>query len=452
MSGLSTASADRTAAADPLGALLGRSGRADEGESAPFGVAMAVAKRMLGTGDDTMGALDPVALGVSDASTTADAMISTVLAPAMLRVDVSAEDAVDPEAASAAAAETGPSFTDTGLSAAMAPLAAVSSTAGEERASASQDPALPQGGSAARATVSPLPHAEGGMPALAVASPSAQGSVPAPPLTAGGADQVPVLPAARMSAIVATPGSAVVAEAEIPSALRPTDPSSATSVSPAQPTPAQTSLTPPTPAQPSPTPSTGAQPVRTAPADGTPSIISPAALVVTVDTAAVDAPEPGALPPRAVAAQVSPVVLSIVQRPIGSHQLTMTVTPDTLGPVTVRAHVSAGGDVRVELLGATEAGREALRTIVTDLRRDLAAAMPHASLTLGSGTTAEGGGADRGAQSGAGGPMGGQSSGGRESDRTPSDRRAADAAARGIPHSSLTATHAVSGEGLDIFA
>ncbi|MHC9044213.1 hypothetical protein ACYX8G_06515 [Microbacterium saperdae] len=437
MSGLSTASADRTAAADPLGALLGRSGRADEGESAPFGVAMAVAKRMLGTGDDTMSALDPVALGVSDASTTADAMISTVLAPAMLRVDLSAEDAVAPEAASAAA-ETGPSFTDTGLSAAMAPLAAVSTTAGEDRASASQDPALPQGGSAARATVSPLPHAEGGMPALAVASPSAQGSVPAPPLTAGGADQVPVLPAARMSAIVATPGSAVVAEAEIPSALRPTDPSSATSVSPAQP---------------SPTPSTGAQPGRTAPADGTqPSIISPAALVVTVDTAAVDAPEPGALPPRAVAAQVSPVVLSIVQRPIGSHQLTMTVTPDTLGPVTVRAHVSAGGDVRVELLGATEAGREALRTIVTDLRRDLAAAMPHASLTLGSGTTAEGGGTDRGAQSGAGGPMGGQSSGGRESDRTPSDRRAADAAARGIPHSSLTATHAVSGEGLDIFA
>ncbi|PCE13967.1 hypothetical protein AUC47_04785 [Microbacterium sp. SZ1] len=117
--------------------------------------------------------------------------------------------------------------------------------------------------------------------------------------------------------------------------------------------------------------------------------------------------------PRAVAAQVSPVVVSIAQRPSGTHQLTMTVNPDTLGPVTVRAHIGQAGDVRVELIGATDAGRDALRAIVTDLRRDLASAIPHASLSIAQGSASDPG-ADRGAPSFGSGEAGGEASSRRD--------------------------------------
>lgn len=102
-------------------------------------------------------------------------------------------------------------------------------------------------------------------------------------------------------------------------------------------------------------------------------------------------------PPRSIAAQVAPAIMHIAQRPAGAHQITLTVTPEEMGPVTVRAHLGAGGEVRIDLAGATEAGREALRVIVADLRRDLAAVMPHAHLSLGSSLTADAGTGERGA-------------------------------------------------------
>ncbi|HEY3339965.1 MAG TPA: hypothetical protein VGK18_15810, partial [Propionicimonas sp.] len=55
------------------------------------------------------------------------------------------------------------------------------------------------------------------------------------------------------------------------------------------------------------------------------------------------------------------------------------------GPVRVVAHIGAGG-VRIELLGATDQAREALRAALPDLRRDLVAAGLPAELDLGSGT------------------------------------------------------------------
>lgn len=155
--------------------------------------------------------------------------------------------------------------------------------------------------------------------------------------------------------------------------------------------------------------------------------------------------------PRTVAAQVAPAVLSIVQRPVGTHQLTMTVNPDTLGPVTVRAQISAGGEVRVELVGATDAGRDALRTIVADLRRDLAAVMPHASLALGSSTSADAGATDRGPSFGADGSARDQGSGERDRGRAAIDE-APDPSVTGMPRILPITTHAVAGEGLDIFA
>ncbi|GAA1917109.1 hypothetical protein GCM10009775_06940 [Microbacterium aoyamense] len=106
--------------------------------------------------------------------------------------------------------------------------------------------------------------------------------------------------------------------------------------------------------------------------------------------------------PRTIASQVAPAVISIVQRPAGTHQLTLTVAPESLGPVTVRAHIGQGGEVKVELIGATELGRDALRTIVAELRRDLAATMPQATLSLGAGAGADAGAADRGPHTGSG--------------------------------------------------
>lgn len=63
--------------------------------------------------------------------------------------------------------------------------------------------------------------------------------------------------------------------------------------------------------------------------------------------------------------------------------MTVHVTPDTLGPVTVRAHVGADG-VRVELFAPTDAGRDALRAILPDLRRDLGSAGLSGTLDLSS--------------------------------------------------------------------
>ena|GEM_PF-6195476 len=56
----------------------------------------------------------------------------------------------------------------------------------------------------------------------------------------------------------------------------------------------------------------------------------------------------------------------------GERSVIVRVSPDTYGPVTVRATIGADGSVRVELASATDAGREALRSGLADLRRDLA--------------------------------------------------------------------------------
>jgi len=96
---------------------------------------------------------------------------------------------------------------------------------------------------------------------------------------------------------------------------------------------------------------------------------------------AASAPAPAAAARSALAPQLSPPIVSLAQAGDGDHRLTLTVSPDDLGPVTVRAHIS-GDTMRIELLAPSDAGRDAIRHILGDLRRDLAAAAPHASLTL----------------------------------------------------------------------
>lgn len=70
--------------------------------------------------------------------------------------------------------------------------------------------------------------------------------------------------------------------------------------------------------------------------------------------------------------------------------MTISVVPETLGPVTVRAHLSADG-VRIELLATHDAGREGLRSILGELRRDLAAGGMASSLSVGNGNTSTAG-------------------------------------------------------------
>ncbi|WP_167138818.1 flagellar hook-length control protein FliK [Diaminobutyricimonas sp. TR449] len=93
------------------------------------------------------------------------------------------------------------------------------------------------------------------------------------------------------------------------------------------------------------------------------------------------APAPTQAPTYAT--QVAGPVFSLASAGKGEHVMTVTVTPENLGPVTVRAVVGAES-VRVELFAPTDAGRDALRAIMPDLRRDLAATGMSASLDLSS--------------------------------------------------------------------
>lgn len=54
----------------------------------------------------------------------------------------------------------------------------------------------------------------------------------------------------------------------------------------------------------------------------------------------------------------------------GEHVMTLQVSPEDLGPLTVRAHIDSTG-VRIELFAAGDAGREAVRHVLPELRRGL---------------------------------------------------------------------------------
>ncbi|MFD1211423.1 flagellar hook-length control protein FliK, partial [Arthrobacter sp. GCM10027362] len=82
-------------------------------------------------------------------------------------------------------------------------------------------------------------------------------------------------------------------------------------------------------------------------------------------------------------APIARPLFSLANAAPGEHVLTINVAPENLGPVTVRAHVS-GEHLRVELFAPGDAGREALRGILPELRRDLAGQGLHTTLDLSS--------------------------------------------------------------------
>ncbi|WP_019148395.1 flagellar hook-length control protein FliK [Timonella senegalensis] len=80
-------------------------------------------------------------------------------------------------------------------------------------------------------------------------------------------------------------------------------------------------------------------------------------------------------------AQLRGPLLTLRSASAGEHTLTVSVTPENLGPVNIKAHVSASG-LRIELVGATDLVRDALRAILPELKRDVAGAGLPTQLTV----------------------------------------------------------------------
>jgi flagellar hook-length control protein FliK len=84
--------------------------------------------------------------------------------------------------------------------------------------------------------------------------------------------------------------------------------------------------------------------------------------------------------------------------------MTLKVNPEDLGPLTVRAHIDAAG-VRIELFAPGDSGREALRSVLPDLRKELADSGFGASLDVsdhGAPDSGQEAGRDGGSQAGNG--------------------------------------------------
>ena len=87
--------------------------------------------------------------------------------------------------------------------------------------------------------------------------------------------------------------------------------------------------------------------------------------------------------PAALAGQVTRAIFTLVGVAPGEHTMVVKVTPENLGPLTVRAHITPDG-MRLELFAPSEQSREVLRALLPDLRRDIAGFGANAQLDLSS--------------------------------------------------------------------
>lgn len=85
-----------------------------------------------------------------------------------------------------------------------------------------------------------------------------------------------------------------------------------------------------------------------------------------------------AAPAPALHRQLFAPIVTLAATPQGERTLSVKVAPDSLGPITVTAQLGGEG-LRVDLTASTDAGRDALRAMLPELRRELAAT-GHASL------------------------------------------------------------------------
>ncbi|MFC0249939.1 hypothetical protein ACFFIO_15635 [Citricoccus parietis] len=202
----------------------------------------------------------------------------------------------------------------------------------------------------------------------------ATGSTAATPATAG--------PFSATGRAAGDPAAAATAPATATASVTATATASATRSTPASQQSSPASAT------------AGSQSTTTAPAAPiTAAPITAAAVPATAATATVPAPsaESAAPAPSVRAWTVQQLSTPVVQAagravslPDGTHLATVRISPEALGPVTLEA-TSRDGAIRLEITAATEAGRENLRVVLTELRRELAAAQPGATLELSSG-------------------------------------------------------------------
>lgn len=122
--------------------------------------------------------------------------------------------------------------------------------------------------------------------------------------------------------------------------------------------------------------------------------------------------------PAALQPQLAKPLFSLAEAPHGQHIMTLEVSPEDIGPLTVRAHIDAAG-VRIELFAPGDAGREAIRGILPELRKELADSGFGASLDVSErsgpgGTGQDSSGRDAGQDSGGRGSRGSASPEGRD--------------------------------------
>jgi flagellar hook-length control protein FliK len=98
---------------------------------------------------------------------------------------------------------------------------------------------------------------------------------------------------------------------------------------------------------------------------------------------AASAPAPAQAP--SLAQQLHGPIVSLRSAADGEHVVVVRVSPEHLGPVTVHATVS-NGDLAVQLFAASPDSRDALQTMLTDLRRDLGSGGVGTATTLSLGT------------------------------------------------------------------
>jgi len=149
--------------------------------------------------------------------------------------------------------------------------------------------------------------------------------------------------------------------------------------------------------------------------------LSNPAVVSTPASASVAPQGPHSSPAPPLHTQLSGPVAQLVSGTNGEKYLTVNVAPENLGPVTVRANIT-NDTMRIELFAPQDAGREALRGVLQDLRRDLA------GLGLGAGQVSLGEGEAPSSSAGQGQGRGEAAFGERPRDPSAAQTRGEDAA------------------------
>ncbi len=143
-------------------------------------------------------------------------------------------------------------------------------------------------------------------------------------------------------------------------------------------------------------PAVGQTGARIAPADTLASaLVSGHGGISSVDSleaAATESPLVRTQAPAPLHRQLLGPIATLAAGPNGERTLSVNIAPEALGPITVKALLGGDG-IRMELSAPTDAGREALRAMLPELRRELAATGSGAiTLATGSDSSATPGG------------------------------------------------------------